>query len=1541
MKGHKISETNRPFKKYLPVQIENINCFCFIDSGNTLHNAISETFANQLKVNLIPYKNDRAGTAKSGSKLNILGQVKRELKMTATSERGEKVTFKIQPLVIKHLSMDINLSGQFLMEKGIDQLHSRGVLRLGTHHFKLTSKPRHEFCREETASIPVISEKSFPVYSGNYVVEIQPMEGKIVRLETKQQDRESLNVGPAEFEFLDSFLLSHKLNRDMSDRSFMEIENTNQLLDLKGDKTLEIYLVNSTENPITISAKTKVGIIYPAILELDVIGSVSRVEREKEKGERWNSNDASRTLNSEQYKKRTEFIEQAFELASNGNLKRNAALKQSIINLAHRNWNVISRPGNPGKTTLIEHPIYVPKHVAPIKVKNRPINPTLMENLREQIAEWLRDGVIRECGVSPWNFPVSPVLKKNGKVRWVVDFRLLNKITRKDSYPIPNITELLSYTKGSKVFSTIDLASAFHAVPVRKEDQEKLTFSTDDRYYSFRMMPFGICSAPNTWARLITKVLARFSKKAVITFFDDILIHTSTVEEHLEVLTKVIETLRKAGLRISAEKSKLFQKECEYLGHVVSEEGISIPDRYTKIIRDWPLPDTMKKLRGWFGKINYYRRFMATYYKVAEPLLKYLKSDGPITSSRQESQRKLPIADDPEAVKAFNELKEALLSSKVLAHPDFNSPNPFIVDSDFCGTGIGFVLSQIQKKIERPIAFGAKKLTKGQLGYGSHKGEMLAAVCAIEHFRYYLMGRKFVLRTDNNALTWLRQQKQPKGVLLRWLRTLSTFDFLTIHRSGKKHQNADSLSRADHAPALTQREIEELQLEENIATLNDITEELDDTELRRCQADDPILCKVISWVKRNEKPTGQEYKSLDPDFKAYVNVFEQLFIDRRGILMKQADPYGDDVRPLYCLPTSLQDKAIAIVHNLAHAGENSTIYVLQNRFFFPRPTVVVKDFVSRCYRCQQGRRKLPQKHTFESDESGYPGDKISIDFVGPLTTTESGNKYLMTILDCFTRWFEAYPCKDQKAETASRFLVEHYIPNHGFPSSCLSDNGPAFISKVFRETLKRFGIRSITTPTYNPKSNRVERFHRTMNTRLKAIIHDRGGEWDEHVPAVLLSMRTSRHRLAKHTPFYLEHGREARLPVDVAVGNSPSTEMSQDDYVRDIQKKFHRAFDEVRNEQKAYIHRQRDLYINSEKKIVVGDLVWLWTPRARKNLPKKFQSFWTGPYVVVRQISNVIFEIESHGDWSEKVVRTVAAVDRLKHCKPGKDEEIPRVQLNEAELRPLDAYSEEIPPDQEFPNFRIEPRISPGEEEKSSDEEEDSHGYHYPAPTEFPSPLSYPFDLNFQQKGPPTQPSQVAQNGNSPTAAAQEEGAEQAQNASDTRARADTTSADTTAATTRLGDPLHSSTPTKKEESSDETASNTKDQSTGLMLPPISEEAEGEEQELPNAQKPVVPQPKGAKTKSRMPTRTISCTTCRQAPYLYGPKIDHCQQHCSTCKNKGTCANHCRPCLKGRDCPRHCPSCSRGQVCAKHKRGLPICKSCTSTRPCAQHRKNN
>ena len=479
------------------------------------------------------------------------------------------------------------------------------------------------------------------------------------------------------------------------------------------------------------------------------------------------------------------------------------------------------------------------------------------ESLRQQMDRWLEQRVVEEAD-SPWSFPLVPVPKKNSKeVRWAVDYRKLKAVTKKDAFPLPNIADNLSRLSGSRVFSALDGARAFHAVHVRRSDREKTAFSSPFGQYQFVRMPFRLANAPATYSRLVARALRHLLSSEVLCYLDDTAIHSHDAWSHLCILRKVLAAFRASGLQISPGKAQLFRDPIKYLGHEINAQGISIPPDYTSVVKDWPIPDTLKMLRAFLGKCGYYQRFIENYSTISAPLVQY---------TQQEQHDGIPhLHQDTEAIRAFRLMKKKLISAPILAYPQFQG-EPFILDTDFSADpgAIGGVLSQVQDGQERVIEYQARRLLPRERSYASTKGELLAVIFFLQYYKYYLLHRPFILRTDNRALTWIRSLDSPTGMILRWLEILASFDFTVQHRKGTLHGNEDSLLRAPHAPLPTSEE-EKVLVSDEAAVIAAIqappgftTEEVKDHQDR-----DDHLRDVQKW--KTEPPFDIEKQLLSPD----------------------------------------------------------------------------------------------------------------------------------------------------------------------------------------------------------------------------------------------------------------------------------------------------------------------------------------------------------------------------------------------------------------------------------------------------------------------------------------------------------------------------------------------------------------------------------------------------------------------------------------------------------------------------------------------------
>jgi transposase InsO family protein len=431
-----------------------------------------------------------------------------------------------------------------------------------------------------------------------------------------------------------------------------------------------------------------------------------------------------------------------------------------------------------GICNLTEHVIET-GDARPIKQPPRKVPLAFADEDRKALKELMQQGSIRPS-TSPWASPIVLVRKKNGKVRPCVDYRKLNAVTKKDAFPLPRIQDCLDTVEGAKLFSTLDITSAYNQVPVRKEDVPKTAFVTKYGLYEYTTMPFGLSNAPATFQRVMELALSGLQWVTCLIYLDDIIVFSKSVSEHVERLKSVFQRLREAGLKLKPEKCFLLQKQVTFLGHVVSEDGVKPdPSNIEKVV-NWPTPKNVTQVRGILALGNYYRRFVKDFSKIVKPMTQLTEKGRPFTWSS-------------ECETAFQTLKQALISPSIMGFP--RDGGQFILDTDACDISIGAVLSQVQEGVPRVISYGSRTLNKAERNYCVTDRELLAVKFFCDYYRQYLLGYSFLIRTDHQALRWLFSLKEPKNRIARWLECLSQYEFTIEHRPGKSHGNADGMSR--------------------------------------------------------------------------------------------------------------------------------------------------------------------------------------------------------------------------------------------------------------------------------------------------------------------------------------------------------------------------------------------------------------------------------------------------------------------------------------------------------------------------------------------------------------------------------------------------------------------------------------------------------------------------------------------------------------------------------------------------------------------------
>lgn len=433
-----------------------------------------------------------------------------------------------------------------------------------------------------------------------------------------------------------------------------------------------------------------------------------------------------------------------------------------------------------GHTNLVQHKIVVEKDTLPISHRPYRMSPIEADYLQKELDKYCKLGIITPSN-SPWAAPVILVKKKNGEYRMVIDYRKLNAVTKKDSYPLPRIDDLLDTLGKAKIFSALDMRAGFHQVPLEEGSKELTAFTTKYGTYHYNMLPMGLVNSPATFQRLIDLCFRPLINKCLVAYIDDLNVYSNNYYEHLHHLKQVFDCIKLANLKLNPEKCYFFKEQLNFLGYIVTKNGIQTdPAKIQKII-DYPIPKTVTQIRSFLGLASYYRRFIKNFAAIARPLHEQTKT-----------KKKLPWTE--KTTESFSLLKKLLTTTPVLVRPDFNKE--FILVTDASKLGLGCILTQLDEDgKEHPIMFASRGLRSGESNYASTKLECLAVVWAVKMFRPYLFGRKFTIITDHSALTGLFKTSNPTGIIARWIVVLSEYEFDIKYRPGRVNESADFMSR--------------------------------------------------------------------------------------------------------------------------------------------------------------------------------------------------------------------------------------------------------------------------------------------------------------------------------------------------------------------------------------------------------------------------------------------------------------------------------------------------------------------------------------------------------------------------------------------------------------------------------------------------------------------------------------------------------------------------------------------------------------------------
>ena len=842
----------------------------------------------------------------------------------------------------------------------------------------------------------------------------------------------------------------------------------------------------------------------------------------------------------------------------------------------------------------VDHKIeLVPGSVPPSRPTFRLSEKELVE-LKKQLEELVKAGFIRPSK-SPFGAPILFVKKKDGTMRMCVDYRALNNITIKNSYPLPRVDELFDRLQGARFFSKIDLRSGYHQIRISEEDIPKTAFRTRYGHFEFLVLPFGLTNAPGTFMHLMHETFREFLDEFVLVFLDDILIYSKTLEEHRRHVHKVLETLAKSKLYAKESKCEFFKTEVEFLGHLVGRNGVRMMEDKVAAVAEWPVPKNVRDVRAFLGTAGYYRKFIKDFSRIAAPITELTKEKVKFdwTSAHQ---------------KAFVTLKNAMQVAPVLVLPD--PKLPYVIHTDASSYAIGAVLMQDQGKGFQPIAFLSKKMLPAETRYPVHEQELLAIIHALSSWRHYLYGVKFKVMTDHHSLRYFKTQPVLSGRQSRWKDVIANFDFDIEYIKGELNPVADGLSRRpDHSSELfsiCQSSAELLQC--GIFNIDAVASSIaEDIEL----ASVTDIDYQAALAKRRSRSDKVQVKD--------------------GRLM-----YGDRVY----IPNdlALQTRIIRECHDTptgGHLGKEKTIEQVKRRFYWPGMDAVIQKYVTSCDSCQRNKpsQQSPMGLLQPLPIPNRPWQQVSMDLITALPNSRLGNDAIVVFVDKLTKMvhYVATTTNVTAPQLANIFMRE-VVRLHGVPESILSDRDPRFTAHFWRAFWSQLGTTLTMSTAYHPQTDgQTERANRTLEEMLRSRINFRQTDWDEHLSAAELAVNNAVHASTGFTPFYLNSGQEVSLPLDRAIAGlrAPNNPVAAERLER-----LRADLDLARTNIEKAQQRQAKYADQHRREVIfkVGDRVLLSTEHLRmvgddRRTPK-FACKFLGPFSIKRVVNANAYELD-------------------------------------------------------------------------------------------------------------------------------------------------------------------------------------------------------------------------------------------------------------------------------------------------------------------------
>ena len=931
--------------------------------------------------------------------------------------------------------------------------------------------------------------------------------------------------------------------------------------------------------------------------------------------------------------------------------------------------------------------------------------------VRDYLQRYLERGWIRPSR-SPAGAPIVFAKKKDGALRFCVDYRALNNITIKNRHPLPLIQESLERLGDAQIYTRLDVRDAYHRLRIREGDEWKTAFRTRYGHFEYLVVPFGLTNAPAAFQAYINRALSDLVDRICVVYLDDILIYSRTTEDHIEHVKTVLERLREYKLFVNLEKCEFHTRRTEFLGYIVTPDGLSMDSSRVATIQEWPEPESVREIRIFVGFVNYYRRFVHNFSRIVAPLNEMTKK-GPDCArggyaQRREESVKLELT--PEAKRAFEALKQAFLEVPILGHYDPNAECR--VETDASGDAVCGILSQTDSSVGRkaqwrPVAFYSRKLTSAERNYDTHDQELLAIVESLKEWRRYLEGntKPFDLFTDHNNLRYFMKTKTLSRRQVRWAEGLAEYHFSIIHRAGRRNpadgpsrrpdyarkdqdgpddsdlgivrRLADKLDRKGYVP-LRQDETAGsfVSLEANLIEMVQSTQEgtigFQDQGLRSEVGQARELCVAVVQTSHRgrteiEEETSSEDLVLNPSGqgseakrKTFLECLDSDSGDELGYT-SESDPEGQ-IAPEGVPDERDRRKIMRLAHDdpmAGHYGATRTVEKICRRFSWPGMRKDVEEYIRECVICQRAKIRRQKKIGLLQPlpEPDGPWQWITMDFITDLPPSRlDGNVYdaILVIVDRFSKMVHYIPSrKDVKAESLARTFIHEVIRLHGVPEMLTSDRGPIFTSQFWRTFWEHLSSHLTHTTAYHPQSDgQTERQNATLEDYLRCYCNFEQDDWALWLDIAEFAYNDSRHATTGFTPFEVNLGRHpnsGRWPTTGKKGRAPPARELAAKLVNLHQELRERLVKANERMKQQYDKHHRDVQFEKGEQVLLSNQ-WLSSLRPKRKLDYKYR----GPFEVLERIKANAYRVQlPEGSRSHNVFHA----SMLEKYHPPSDEE--------------------------------------------------------------------------------------------------------------------------------------------------------------------------------------------------------------------------------------------------------------------------------------------